>query len=346
MNNNQIILSDNLTALKSLPPSSIRLIYIDPPFNVGKEIKRDRIKVEEVNEGEGDRIGFGGREYKSEKVSSPSFQDSFDDFPAFLMPRIEAALPCLTSDGSLFVHLDYREVHYVKVALDKLLGRDHFIGEIIWASEWGAKSKSKYSMKHNNILWYAIDPKNYVFNYENIDRIPRKAPSLVSKEKADEGKTITAAWENIENEVGSYWWQTVVGTNSKEKCNYPSQKPIKLLERIIKMHSKEGDTVLDFFAGSGTTGDAAGKLKRKFCLIDQNTDAVSIMKERLKAYEPEVIETGNFVLPLKENKELIFTDYRVNYGNNNSSIVVEENVNNNNVVFDELKLDMKANNNE
>ncbi|MEZ4288191.1 MAG: site-specific DNA-methyltransferase [Polyangiales bacterium] len=193
------------------------------------------------------------------------------------MERIEAALPALTDDASIFVHVDYREVHYVKVALDQLLGRESFINEIIWAYDFGGRPKSRWPAKHDNLLWYARDPERYVFNFDEMDRIPYMAPGLVGEEKAAKGKTPT-----------DVWWHTIVPTNGKEKTGYPTQKPLGVLERIIKVHTEANDVVLDFFAGSGTTGEAAGKHGRGFVLIDQNPDAVDVMRKRLARFDPEI----------------------------------------------------------
>jgi site-specific DNA-methyltransferase (adenine-specific) len=268
----QIILGDNLDVLPNLPDGFASLCYIDSPFNVGKKQQRTRIKVQSTD-GEGDRTGFGGREYITEKLDSSGiyYDDKFDDFEGFLMPRIEAALHCLTKNGSLFVHLDHRESHYIKVALDKLLGRTRFLNEIVWSFDFGGRSKTRWSQKHNTILVYVLDPKNYIFNYDAIDRIPyMSGAGLVSEEKLKIGKTPT-----------SVWWQTIVPTNSKEKTGYPSQKPLPILNRIVKVHSNPGDCVLDFFAGSGTTGQAAENNERGYVMIDSNPDACAIMKKRL-----------------------------------------------------------------
>ena len=266
---------DNLRVLQSLPRGFARLIYIDPPFNTGREQARDRMRVSASKEGS--RGGFAGRRYEVERVDSPAYADAFDDYLGFLMTRIEAALPCLSDDGSLFVHLDYREVHYVKVALDRLLGRERFRNEIIWAYDFGGRPKRWWPAKHDTILWYVMDPKSYVFQFDEMDRIPYMAPGLVGKEKAARGKTPT-----------DVWWHTIVPTNGKEKTGYPTQKPLGVLERIVKVHTEPGDLVLDFFAGSGTTGDAAARNGRDFVLIDEHPDAITIMEQRLARFEPEV----------------------------------------------------------
>ncbi len=266
---------DNLRVLQSLPRGFARLIYIDPPFNTGREQARDRMRVSASEEGS--RGGFAGRRYEVERVDSPAYADAYDDYLGFLMTRIEAALPCLSDDGSLFVHLDYREVHYVKVALDRLLGRERFRNEIIWAYDFGGRPKRWWPAKHDTILWYVMDPKSYVFQFDEMDRIPYMAPGLVGKEKAARGKTPT-----------DVWWHTIVPTNGKEKTGYPTQKPLGVLERIVKVHTEPGDVVLDFFAGSGTTGDAAARNGRDFVLIDEHPDAITIMEQRLARFEPEV----------------------------------------------------------
>ncbi|MFO0668507.1 MAG: site-specific DNA-methyltransferase [Polyangiaceae bacterium] len=223
----RIILGDCLEVLPRLPRAFARLVYIDPPFNTGRLQRRDRMRVRSVaaetekptpGEARALRSGFKGRRYEVARVRSSAFADRFDDYTSFLLPRIEAALPCMTADASIFVHLDYREVHYVKVALDALLGRDSFMNEIIWAYDYGARSKSRWPAKHDTILWYARDPKSYVFEYDAIDRIPYMAPGLVTKEKAARGKTPT-----------DVWWHTIVPTNGREKTGYPTQKPLGIV---------------------------------------------------------------------------------------------------------------------
>jgi site-specific DNA-methyltransferase (adenine-specific) len=271
----QIFLGDNAEVLPQLPEKFARLMYIDPPFNTGKAQKRDRMRVQ-ATDGAGDRGGFGGRRYDVERVDSGVYEDTFEDFEAFLVPRIQQALRCLTPDASLFVHLDFREVHYIKVALDRLLGRDRFINEIIWAYDYGGRPKNRWPAKHDTILWYALDPADYVFNYGEMDRIPYMAPGLVGKEKAERGKTPTDTW-----------WHTIVPTSGHEKTGYPTQKPLGVLNRIVKVHSHPGDVVLDFFCGSGTTGEAAARSGRDFVLVDDNPGAVQIAASRLAEYAPE-----------------------------------------------------------
>jgi len=272
-----IILADNMEVLPTLQPASVDLIYIDPPFNTGKTQRRAQLRTVHDPEN-GDRVGFQGKRYKTEHLGARSFEDRFDDFVQFLEPRLREAHRILKPAGSFFLHIDYREVHYCKVLLDRLFGRESFVNEIIWAYDYGARTQKKWSTKHDNILWYAKDPKHYTFNYDQVDRIPYMAPGLVGKEKAARGKTPT-----------DVWWHTIVPTNGKEKTGYPTQKPLGLLTRLVKVHSNPCDLLLDFFAGSGTLGEAAGQLGRDFILIDNNPDAVHIMARRLAFANPECV---------------------------------------------------------
>ena len=261
-----IILGDNLDVLRTLPDAAFQLIYVDPPFNTGKTQSRTRIKV--TPDADGDRTGFQGRRYKTQVVGASSYGDIFDDYIGFLRPRMEEAYRVLDDQGSLFFHIDYREVHYCKIMLDEIFGRDSFINEIIWAYDYGARSRKRWSAKHDNILWYAKDPANYTYNYDAIDRIPYLAPGLVGPEKAARGKTPT-----------DVWWHTIV--TGKEKTGYSTQKPLDIIRRIVRVHSNPGDRLLDFFAGSGTLGEAAHLEGREFVLVDNNPEAVRVMVRRL-----------------------------------------------------------------
>ncbi len=262
---------DNLPILSGFEPERVDLIYVDPPFNTGREQTRTRLRV--ARDEQGDRVGFQGRRYRSLPVSTMSFADRFDDFIAFLEPRMVEAYRILKPSGSLFLHLDYREVHYAKVLLDSIFGRDSFMNEIIWAYDYGARSKSRWAAKHDNILWYAKDPGKYTFNYDEMDRIPYMAPGLVGPEKAARGKTPTDTW-----------WNTIVSPNGKEKTGYPTQKPRAIIDRIVKVHSNPGDLLLDFFAGSGTLGESAAALGRDAILIDSNPEAIRVMSARLSRH--------------------------------------------------------------
>lgn len=261
--------------LREFESGSFDLIYIDPPFNTGKAQTRKRLKT--THDENGDRTGFKGRRYKTQVIGESSWNDKFEDFTAFIQPRLEEAHRLLAPHGSFFLHIDYREVHYCKVALDRIFGRGSFTNEIIWAYDYGARSKRRWSAKHDNILWYARDPENYTYRYGDIDRIPYMAPGLVGPDKAAKGKTPT-----------DVWWQTIVSPNGKEKTGYPTQKPLAILNRIIRVHSNPGDNVLDFFAGSGTTGEAAVRAGRKAVLVDSNPEAIDVMKRRLAFANPVI----------------------------------------------------------
>lgn len=258
---------DNLLILKDIPAASVQLLYIDPPFNTGKKQARTRIKA--VRDDDGDRKGYSGKSYRTVKLDSLGYADSFKDFEGFILPRLEEAYRILDDAGSLFFHIDYREAHYCKVMLDKIFGRACFINEIIWAYDYGARAVSRWSPKHDTIFWYAKNPANYTFNFEEIDRIPYMAPELVGAEKAARGKTPT-----------DVWWHTIVGTNSREKTGYATQKPLGILERIVRVHSKPNDLLGDFFAGSGSFGEAAIRHGRRCFLVDNNPEAWEVMEKR------------------------------------------------------------------
>ena len=276
MKNNSINLADNLDFLREVPNAAVDLIYIDPPFNTGTQQSITRLKT--VRDEGGDRTGFGGNRYRTERQGSTSYLDAFEDYMAFLAPRIDEARRVLADNGSIFLHVDQHESHYCKVLLDRVFGRKSFINEIIWSYDYGGRSKKKWPTKHDTIFWYAIDPANYTFNANAIDRIPYMAPGLVGKEKAARGKVPT-----------DVWWQTIVPTNGKERTGYPTQKPLAILERIVKVHSNPGDMVMDFFAGSGTTGVAAARNDRLFVLVDSNSEAVQVAAKRLTEYTPECV---------------------------------------------------------
>ncbi len=272
-----IIFGDNLAYLRTMPGASIDLIYIDPPFNTGRVQARKQLRTVR-DDSSPDRIGFKGNGYRTEVLGEKAFDDTFEDFTSFIVPRLEEAHRVLKPTGSLFLHIDYREVHYCKVYLDQIFGRASFINEIIWAYDYGARSRRRWSAKHDNILWYAKDPDEYTFNFDDIDRIPYMAPSLVGPEKAARGKTPTDTW-----------WHTIVSPTGREKTGYPTQKPLGVVERIVRLHSREGDTVLDFFAGSGTIGEACAKLRRNFILVDNNPEAIEVMKRRLAKFRPAIV---------------------------------------------------------
>lgn len=276
----RVVLGDNLDVLRGLGDGSINLIYADPPFNTGRRQVLERIRVEQ--DANGSRTGFAGRRYTSRLVSSMSYADSHDDYLGFLEPRLREFHRVLSRDGSLYLHLDYREAHYCKVLLDSIFGRACFLNEIIWAYDYGARATRKWPTKHDNILMYVKDPDSYYFNLEAADRIPYMAPGLVGPDKAARGKTPTDTW-----------WMTIVPTNGKERTGYPTQKPVALLKRIVAVSSQSGALVADFFAGSGTTGEAALSLGRRALLVDHNPVALELMAKRLTPLGP--IDWQNFV---------------------------------------------------
>jgi len=266
-----IYFGDNLAVIRAFPDASFDVIYIDPPFNTGKTQARTQIQT--VRAPNGDRVGFQGKRYRTVRIGTKAYSDSFGDYLLFLEPRLEEARRLLKPNGSFFFHIDYREVHYCKVLLDSIFGRESFINEIIWSYDYGARATKRWSPKHDNILWYAKDPENYTYRYDDIDRIPYMAPGLVGPEKAERGKTPTDTW-----------WNTIVSPNGKEKTGYPTQKPLAIINRIIRVHSNPEDRVLDFFAGSGTIGESAALLGRHAVLVDNNPEAIAVMKRRLARF--------------------------------------------------------------
>jgi len=267
-----IYFGDNLTILRTLPSGSANLIYIDPPFNTGRPQSLTRLRTTAVDTG--DRAGFQGRRYDTIKLGTMTFTDLFDDYLRFLAPRLEEAYRLLAPNGTLYFHIDYREVHYAKLLLDTIFGRECFLNEVIWAYDYGGRPKNRWPPKHDNILVFVKNPKDYLFNYDDIDRIPYMAPGLVGPERAARGKTPTDTW-----------WHTIVPTNGKERTGYPTQKPLGILTRIVRASSRPDDIVLDFFAGSGTTGEAAHRLSRRFVLVDDNPAALAVMADRFASIE-------------------------------------------------------------
>jgi site-specific DNA-methyltransferase (adenine-specific) len=292
---NRIVRGDNLKILREMKAGSVDLIYVDPPFNTGKKQARPQMKT--IRDDAGDRVGFAGKRYRTEFVvgagSGAGYGDSFDDFLGFLRPRLVEAYRILATTGSLFLHIDYREVHYCKVMLDEIFGRECFQNEIIWAYDYGARATKKWPAKHDNLLWYTKDAKKYTFNLEASDRIPYMAPKLVGAAKAARGKTPT-----------DVWWHTIVSPTGKEKTGYATQKPLGILERIVRVHSNRGEMVLDFFAGSGTAGEAAARNGRHFCMVDKSTAAVAVMKKRLARYIADPVVLSSAKVRVKPAKKI------------------------------------------
>lgn len=272
---NLIIEADATKALPRFPDRAFRMIYIDPPFNTGKVQQRRSLRTK--RDPEGGRVGFKGHTYETVKGTVTSYNDSFADYWSFLEPKLEQAWRLLSDDGTLYLHLDYRECHYAKVLLDALFGRECFLNEIVWAYDYGARAMNKWPAKHDNILVYVKDPNRYYFNNEDVDREPYMAPGLVTPEKAAKGK--------LPSDV---WWHTIVSPTGKEKTGYATQKPEGIVRRMVAASTRPGDWVLDFFAGSGTLGAVASKLGRRFVLVDENPAAVDIMEGRLAPLSDEL----------------------------------------------------------
>jgi DNA modification methylase len=263
-----VILGDNADVLPRLPDQFFQLIYVDPPFNTGR-IQQRRTLVTSRSDA-GDRRGFQGRSYVTVETGRKSYGDEFDDYLGFIGPRLEEAHRLLADDGTLYFHIDYRESHYCKILLDEIFGRGCFLNEVIWAYDYGGRPKNRWPAKHDTILVYVRDRESYFFDQDAIERIPYMAPGLVTPEKAERGKAPT-----------DVWWHTIVPTSGKEKTGYPSQKPEGILRRVVQASSEPGSWVLDFFAGSGTTGAVGRQLGRRCVLIDNNSEAVAVMQRRL-----------------------------------------------------------------
>jgi site-specific DNA-methyltransferase (adenine-specific) len=275
MATNEVINGENLAALKSMPDQSFQLIYIDPPFNTGRsQVRTNRSSVSSST----GNLGFQGKRYEQVVKSVLSYDDDFADYWAFLEPRLIEAYRLLNESGTIYLHLDYREAHYAKVLMDALFGRECFLNEIIWAYDYGGKSKSRWPAKHDTILVYVKNPAKYFFDSATVDREPYMAPGLVTPEKVARGKLPT-----------DVWWHTIVSPTGKEKTGYPTQKPLGILRRIISASSRPGDRVLDFFAGSGTTAQAAFELKRQFVVVDQNPESIEVITSRLNALGVEYV---------------------------------------------------------
>lgn len=272
----EIVLSEAIDLLRDVPSDSVDLIYIDPPFGTGQVRQLDSIRT---GSGLKQRRGFGERVYQFEVVSSYSYRDdmSWNEYMAFLSEHLAEAHRVLKGNGSLYLHLDFHAVHYARLLMDDIFGPDRFLNEIIWAYDYGGRAKDKWPRKHDNILWYAKGDA-WTFNRDDVDRLPYMAPGLVGPEKAARGKLPT-----------DVWWCTIVPTNGRERTGYPTQKPEKLLERIIRASSRPGDVVLDFFTGSGTTGVVAKRLGRRCLLVDNNPVAVDIARQRLKIVQGDLV---------------------------------------------------------
>jgi site-specific DNA-methyltransferase (adenine-specific) len=273
---NQIIRGDNLEVLAGLADTSFQMIYVDPPFNTGKRQTRRTLATEATENG--DRVGFGGRRYASRLLAESSYADEFAAYLDFLEPRLREGRRVLAETGTFYFHIDYREAHYCKLLLDEIFGRENFLNEIIWAYDYGARSKKRWPAKHDTILVYAKNVERYYFDSSEVDREPYMAPGLVTPEKAALGKLPT-----------DVWWHTIVPTNGREKTGYPTQKPEGIVRRMVTASSRPGDMCLDYFAGSGTLGAVAAKLGRGYVLIDENPEAIAVATRRLAALDDTIV---------------------------------------------------------
>ena len=276
---NAVVHAEALDLLRALPDGSVDLVYADPPFNTGTT--RRGLRLRTVPDAEGDRTGFAGRRYATTAEPRESYADAFDDYIAWLRPHVEETRRVLAAHGSFYLHVDPRESHYCKVLLDAVFGRECFLNEVIWAYDYGARSTRRWPAKHDVLLLYARDPRRYHFDTAEVERMPYMAPSLVTPEKARRGKLPT-----------DVWWHTIVPTNSRERTGYPTQKPLGVLRRVVAASSRPGDLVLDWCAGSGTTGAAAHELGRRFLLGDSSADAIAVMRNRLTAVVPDLRVAG------------------------------------------------------
>jgi site-specific DNA-methyltransferase (adenine-specific) len=265
-----VVLADNLDVLRALGDGVVDLAYADPPFATGGTRRLTSIRT---GAGDGTRRGFGGREYRYEIVRDMAWDDGqpLDRHLEAVHARLVEIHRVLAAHGSLYLHVDWRTVHHVRLLLDEVFGPERFLNEIVWAYDYGGRARDRWPRKHDTILWYAKGDA-WLFDRDAVDRVPYLAPGLVGPEKAARGKLPT-----------DVWWMTIVPPGSRERTGYPTQKPERLLERIVAASSRPGDLVLDPFAGSGTTGVVAARLGRRWLLVDRNPEAVEIARARLAA---------------------------------------------------------------
>ena len=262
---NLIIRGNNFIVLHSLKKrfaGKVKLIYIDVPFNTG-----------------GDSFGY------NDKFSHSTWL-------TFMKNRLEIAKQLLSDDGTIFVHADWHETHYEKVLLDEIFGRDNLINEIIWCYTGpGSPKMQQLNRKHDTIFWYAKNAGQYTFNKDDI-RVPYTDPNQSFRkafDSAGEGWTeddLKALRER--GRVPDDWWDDIaVAARSRvdgvKRTGYLTEKPPKLMDRIIKMASNEGDIVLDFFAGSGTTLYSAANLNRQYIGVEQLADTQDLMIKRMSS---------------------------------------------------------------
>ena len=278
----QLFLGDNAVILAETPDAAIDLIYIDPPFGTGTV-----------------RRGRRGQPMQR-------FRDVPDDpegYVEWLRPRLSECRRVLARHGSLFVHLDYRSVHYVKVELDRLFGRTCFINEIIWCYSIGGKSRRRFGRKHDTILWYARTG-DYAF-FPNSVVVPRRSGSHMRVVRSGDGELVQEKTDRRTGKVYRYpvaagkvpedWWSDseILNRSETERTGWPTQKPERLLERILRGASAEGALVADWFCGSATTAVVAQRLGRRFVTVDAEVAAVECAVQRLEATGSALARAGN-----------------------------------------------------
>ena len=254
---NKLYQGDNLTILRNMPDASVDLICTDPPFNTGKD--------------------WG--------VFSDKWEGGLKGYLKFMEPRLEECRRVLKDTGSLYLHCDPTASHYLKVMLDGVFGIKQFRNEIVWCyTRMSAGGQRQLSRAHDIILWYSKG-QEWCFNVDDI-RLPYAKGS-----KAREGQTLNRLGSGYSKEgvtklnpLGKFpedWVTHIPYLRGKELLGYPTQKPLALYERMIQASSNQGDTVLDPFAGSGTTLDAAQSLGRAWIGIDEKDEAINVIQSRL-----------------------------------------------------------------
>ncbi len=277
----RLVLGDNLPLLEATPDRSCDLVYIDPPFATG--VRRR-----------------GGADQPAS-----SWQDVPDDperFVTWLSPRLAHCRRTLRRSGSLFVHLDYRTVHYVKVELDRLFGRARLVNEIVWCYSVGGKSRRSFGRKHDTILWYARSA-DYAF-YPDPVRVPRRAGSHMRVTFTEDGHPVQEKTDRRTGKVYRYpvaagkvpedWWADIETLNrgDRERTGWATQKPERLLTRIVAATSAPGDLVADWFCGAATTAVVAQKLDRRFLAVDAAPAAIRCAAARLRDSGHELAARG------------------------------------------------------
>jgi len=263
----RIVCGDAFAEASRIADGALDAIYIDPPFGTGI-----------VRTGRGHRY--------ADRADDP------DAFVAWLSPLLVESRRVLAAHGSMFVHLDYRAVHYVKVALDRLFGRERFVNEIVWCYAVGGKGRRGFGRKHDTILWYARGA-DWAF-FPDAVRVPRRGGSHMRvvldgdapiQEKTDRKTGRVYRYPVAAGKVPEDWWADVETLNhsDRERTGWPSQKPERLVERIIRAVTEPDDRVADWFAGSGTTAAVAQRLARRFITVDREAAAIDVCVARLRA---------------------------------------------------------------